>query len=199
MKKQKLVTHLTNNWNALLYIIGILALILLFSQLRFTGEHQSKENTENSSKLTNITPGIPVPNDTTPPPNHELKHIMIKTEVWAKLAHLTYRKELINGEQWTFPIFGPEIKAMEGETITLKGYLIPLEQGKIQQHFMISVLPLNQCYFCGKSKGVPEMVEVHMNVPIDFTDKVIAIKGILQLNERDEEHFALMLMGAEME
>ncbi|MCO4292312.1 hypothetical protein NF867_05485 [Solitalea sp. MAHUQ-68] len=188
----KIIEHLKQNWNGIFYLIGILVLILLFSQVRFS-DNKKLEKTQEEPIA-----GIPVPTDTTIPPSHELHEKMITSEVWSKLANLSYRKEIIDNEQWTIPVFPTEIKALEGETITLKGYLIPLEKGLQHQLFMLSVLPIDQCYFCGKTKGVPEMVEVNMNKPIDYTKQPISVKGILQLNERDEEHFAFMLMGAEL-
>lgn len=139
---------------------------------------------------------IPVPRDTAALPAHEL-HNLITSEIWTKIASLKYRTDTIDGQLWHIPIFTPEIKALEGSIIQLKGYLIPLQPGKFQQHFLISVLPFSQCYYCGKSAGIPEMVEVEMNSPINYTDKVITVSGILQLNELDEEHYALRLVGTE--
>ncbi|POY35397.1 hypothetical protein C3K47_15150 [Solitalea longa] len=190
----KIPDHLKNNWNGVLYLIGILVLILLFAQLKFSDNKTAQNNAAEEEPIA----GIPVPADTTTPPAHLLHEKMITSELWTKLATLTYKKEIIDNEQWTIPVFAPEVKAMEGETITLKGYLIPLEKGLQHQLFMLSVLPIDQCYFCGKTQGVPEMVEVNMNKSIAYTKEAITIKGILQLNERDEEHFAMMLMGAEI-
>ncbi|MNR39518.1 hypothetical protein D3C85_1577330 [compost metagenome] len=50
-----------------------------------------------------------------------------------------------------------------------------------QTKFMLSTLPINQCFYCGKN-GVPIMVLVEMAEPIKFTYKTIVVKGTLKLN-----------------
>lgn len=186
--------QIKKNKSVLLYLTGLLVILFLFSRVKCTS---SGENTSPAAASYDKTVSdIPVPRDTSYQPSHEL-HNRITSEEWTKITSLQYKSDTINGQLWHIPVFSPEIKEMEGSTIQLKGYLIPIQAGKYQQHFLISVLPFNQCYYCGKSAGVPEMVEVEMNSPIHYTDRVITVRGILQLNELDEEHYALRLVGTE--
>jgi len=79
------------------------------------------------------------------------------------------------------PKFTPEIRKYENKPFELEGYLVPIKDGMKQSKFMLSTLPINQCYFCGKN-GVPIMVMVEMTQPIKFTYQTVTVKGILKLN-----------------
>lgn len=186
--------HIKKNKSVLLYLTGLLVVLFLFSRVKCSSSGESTSPTAASYDKT--VSDIPVPRDTSYQPSHEL-HNMITSEAWTKIASLRYKTDTINGQLWHIPVFTQEIREMEGSMIQLKGYLIPIQAGKYQQHFLISVLPFHQCYYCGKAPGVPEMVEVEMNSPIHYTDRVITVSGILQLNELDEEHYALRLVGTE--
>lgn len=78
-------------------------------------------------------------------------------------------------------IFSPEIKKHAGKPFELEGYIVPIKDGMKQTKFMLSTLPINQCFYCGKN-GVPVMVLVEMTAPIKFTYKTVVVKGILKLN-----------------
>src|SRR3546814_3364586 len=57
------------------------------------------------------------------------------------------------------PHFPNELKAIDKTTVTLPGYLVPLNGGRDHETFMLSVLPIMQCMFCGQGE-VPPMVEI---------------------------------------
>lgn len=78
-------------------------------------------------------------------------------------------------------VFTPEIKKHANKPFELEGYMVPIKDGMKQTKFMLSTLPINQCYFCGKN-GVPIMVLVELAEPIKFTYQTIVIKGVLKLN-----------------
>lgn len=80
-----------------------------------------------------------------------------------------------------YPIFSSQIKKYRDKIFELEGYMIPLEEGMKQRKFMLSTLPINQCFYCGKN-GNPIMVMVETVKPIKFTYKPVKIKGILTLN-----------------
>ncbi len=192
---EKIKPHL--NVKTVAYIAGIVLIIFLISNIRF-----SEKQPENTSELTDtdslfdFNANIPDSLLNTPP-EHEFEHLLVKTPIWDILATLQYREEMLNGEYWGVPDFSDEIKKLDGAIIELKGYMIPIEEGKNQHNnFLISVLPLAQCFFCGKD-GIPEMVEVYSKNALPFTDKIITMKGKLKLNYNDENHFAFMLMDSE--
>jgi len=80
-----------------------------------------------------------------------------------------------------YAIFGPEIKKYANKPFELEGYIVPIKDGMKQTKFMLSTLPINQCFFCGKN-GVPIMVMVELTEPIKFTYQTVKIKGNLKLS-----------------
>ena len=78
-------------------------------------------------------------------------------------------------------IFSPEIKKHVNKPFELEGYIVPIKDGMKQTRFMLSTLPINQCFYCGKN-GVPIMVLVEMTAPIKFTYKTVIVRGTLKLN-----------------
>ncbi len=80
-----------------------------------------------------------------------------------------------------YAIFNNEIKKHAGKSFELEGYIVPIKDGMKQTKFMLSTLPINQCFFCGKN-GVPIMVMVELAEPIKFTYQTIKVKGTLKLS-----------------
>ena len=80
-----------------------------------------------------------------------------------------------------YAIFSNEIKKYAGKPFELEGYIVPIKDGMKQTKFMLSTLPINQCFFCGKN-GVPIMVLVELVEPIKFTYQTVKVKGILKLS-----------------
>ncbi|WP_316747229.1 hypothetical protein [Pedobacter gandavensis] len=80
-----------------------------------------------------------------------------------------------------YAVYTPEIKKHANKSFELEGYIVPIKDGMKQTKFMLSTLPINQCFYCGKN-GVPIMVLVEMTEPIKFTYKTIVVKGTLKLN-----------------
>lgn len=78
-------------------------------------------------------------------------------------------------------VFTPEIKKHANKPFELEGYIVPIKDGMKQTKFMLSTLPINQCFYCGKN-GVPIMVLIEMAEPIKFTYKTVTVKGTLKLN-----------------
>lgn len=78
-------------------------------------------------------------------------------------------------------VFTDKIKKYAGKPFELEGYIVPIKDGMKQTKFMLSTLPINQCFYCGKN-GVPVMVLVEMTEPVKFTYQTIVVKGILKLN-----------------
>lgn len=109
-------------------------------------------------------------------------------EVWKTLGKVTFKmkKDDLMGYDVEVPIFSKEVKALAGETIEIKGYIIPVEGYKQQGYFVFSAYPYNLCYFCGGA-GKETVMEVFTkkNTTIKYTAKPITIKGKLILNSKD--------------
>lgn len=81
----------------------------------------------------------------------------------------------------TYAVYNAGIKKFENKPFELSGYIVPIKDGMKQTKFMLSTLPINQCFYCGKN-GIPIMVLVEMAEPIKFTYLPITVKGLLKLN-----------------
>ncbi|MEJ2879970.1 hypothetical protein [Pedobacter sp. GR22-6] len=80
-----------------------------------------------------------------------------------------------------YAVYNTNIKKLANKPFELEGYIVPIKDGMKQTKFMLSTLPINQCFYCGKN-GVPIMVMVEMAEPIKFTYQTIKVKGTLKLN-----------------
>ncbi|MBG6234056.1 hypothetical protein IWX76_000611 [Pedobacter sp. CAN_A7] len=83
--------------------------------------------------------------------------------------------------QEMYAVYTNEIKKYANKSFELEGYMIPIQEGMKQSKFMLSTLPINQCFFCGKN-GIPAMVYVELLEPTKFTYNTVRVKGILKLS-----------------
>jgi hypothetical protein len=107
----------------------------------------------------------------------------VRDELWAKLVKC---KLDYNEDKGTYSIHvTPEVKALDGKTITVKGFVLPMDGSDRTQHFLISRnTPV--CMYC--PPGQPnEVVEVQAKRPIAWTNKVVAITGKLSLINDGEQ------------
>ncbi|UKJ06616.1 hypothetical protein [Solitalea lacus] len=102
---------------------------------------------------------------------------LIKSPVWDIIG--TLKINTVNSEKQV-AVFSPQLKAMENKRVALQGYMIPIEESLKHKRFLLSTLPVNQCYYCGKN-GVPIMIEVEMAEAIEFTYKPVMISGTFKL------------------
>lgn len=94
------------------------------------------------------------------------------------------------------PRFGEKLQALNGQTIQLKGYFLPMEL-EDPKAIILSKNPYASCFFCGGA-GLESVVEVHFaHTPTHFKpDEVITIEGKLQLNKDDFEHLIYIIKDA---
>jgi hypothetical protein len=124
--------------------------------------------------------------------NHQF-HQQVSSDNWEIIGELEYR---VIDEYEYYPIFSDNIKQLKGKEIELIGYMVPIREGLKHDHFLISVLPVDQCYFCG-SDGIPIMVEVFVIKGITYVDSVIKVKGKVELkNDNIALEFPIVLKNA---
>ena len=106
--------------------------------------------------------------------------------VWKTLAKLTYKKEYneLLGFKVDVPVFSEDVRALEGQEVEVRGYIIPVDGYKSQSEFVFSAFPYNMCFFCGGA-GPETVMEVVAATPIAYTTEPVTIRGILHLNEED--------------
>ncbi len=89
--------------------------------------------------------------------------------------------------QYYKPGFTPELKALDGKEVTIKGYMFPLGPGEKQNLFLFGPFPVN-CPF-HYHVGPSLVIEVHADAdPVRFSYDPIILKGKLQLVPKDEEN-----------
>jgi hypothetical protein len=107
-------------------------------------------------------------------------------KVWNTLGKITYKKQYdeMMGFKIDVPVFSPEVKALEGKVVTIRGYIIPVEGYKSHKEFVFSAFPYNMCFFCGGA-GPETVMEIEAAEAIKYTTDPITIKGKLSLNDSD--------------
>jgi hypothetical protein len=106
--------------------------------------------------------------------------------IWKTLGKITFTKEYdeLLGFKVDVPVFSPEVKALDGKTVTVRGYIIPVEGYKSHSEFVFSAFPYNMCFFCGGA-GPETVMEVTAKKPIPYSAQPITIRGKLSLNNTD--------------
>ena len=86
------------------------------------------------------------------------------------------------------------VKALAGQTITMTGFMLPLDAGKQVRHFLLSkYTPV--CAFC--PPGEPnEVVEVTAGSPVPYRDKLVSVTGKFALADNGEQGLFFRLGGA---
>lgn len=118
---------------------------------------------------------------------------------WKTLGKITFKKQYdeFMGFKVDVPVFSPEVKALDGKEITIKGYIIPTEGYKSHKDFVFSAYPYNMCYFCGGA-GPETVMEVTAVEGIKYTADPVTIKGTLQLNSGDINQLIYSLTNARL-
>jgi hypothetical protein len=105
---------------------------------------------------------------------------------WKTLSKITFVKKYddLLGFKVDMPVFGDEVRKLDGKEITIKGYVIPVEGYKSHKEFVFSAYPYSMCFFCGGA-GPETVMEVFSKEPIKYSADPIVIKGKLKLNPDD--------------
>ncbi len=116
----------------------------------------------------------------------------IPSNIWPILYDISYKTVEDEFGALDKPIFTKAVKALEGQTIIIPGYIIPFDGTGQSNSFMFSSLPLNACFFCGV--GGPEtVVQIKSAKKINYNDKPVEIQGKLVLNTDDpDQHFYIL-------
>lgn len=73
------------------------------------------------------------------------------------------------------PAFPAQVQALNDKTQRIQGFMMPLDPGEKQKHFLLSAVPLT-CSFC--TPGGPEsMVEVKTKTPVKYSMEPVTVEG----------------------
>lgn len=105
---------------------------------------------------------------------------------WKTLGKVTFKKQYdeMLGFKVDVPVFSEDVRALDGQTITVRGYIIPVEGFKNHKEFIFSAFPYNMCFFCGGA-GPETVIEVMADEAIKYTAEPVTIRGKLRLNDTD--------------
>lgn len=121
------------------------------------------------------------------------------TITWKTLTDITYTRKFNEKEEMYFmyPVFGKSVKALEGTVVTIRGYMIPVDE--TGEHYVISAKPMAECFFCGGS-GPESLIELSFKKKTRRfkTDEVRTVRGVLNLNDSDVEHLNYIMTEVEV-
>jgi uncharacterized protein len=97
---------------------------------------------------------------------------------WSLLTAITTKNE----KNKILPVFGAPQLALHQKTQKVQGFMMPLEPGQNQRHFLLTSVPLS-CSFC--LPGGPEsMIEVRAKTPVKYSLEPVVVEGkFLVLND----------------
>lgn len=98
---------------------------------------------------------------------------------WSVLTSVKTRNE----KNRILPVFTAGQLALDQKTQRIQGFMMPLEPGATQRHFLLSSVPLT-CAFC--TPGGPEsMVEVRTKTPVKYSMEPVVVEGRFQVLNDD--------------
>ncbi len=122
-----------------------------------------------------------------------------KENVWNTLADVTFENVMdpVSGIPLLQAQFGDKVLDLNGMEITIRGYLLPEKGYKTHKEFILSSLPYNLCFFCGKA-GPETVMEVSSLDAVRYSDDPITLKGTLMLNVLDPYGLPYILTNARL-
>jgi uncharacterized protein len=73
------------------------------------------------------------------------------------------------------PVFPDSVTAMNDKTVRVQGFMMPLEPGERQKHFLLSSVPTT-CGFCVPA-GPQGLIEVRSKVPVKYSIDAVVVEG----------------------
>lgn len=90
---------------------------------------------------------------------------------WSLLTEVKTRAE----NNRLLPLYSAPVLALNQKTQRVQGYMMPLEPGEKQKHFLLTSVPMS-CSFC--TPGGPEsMVEVKTKTPVAYSMDIVVVEG----------------------
>jgi hypothetical protein len=98
---------------------------------------------------------------------------------WSVLTNVKTKVE----NKAVIPVYPSTISALDKKSQRVQGYMMPLDPGEKQKHFLLSSVPLT-CAFC--VPGGPEsMVEIKTKTPVKYSMEVVVVEGQFAVLKND--------------
>jgi hypothetical protein len=119
------------------------------------------------------------------------------TDGWSLFASIKFKPKFIKeyNEKFLVPEFDSNIRAKEGELMTLTGHYIPFDlKGNT---IILSKFPYSSCFFCGGA-GPESVAEIVLETKQQKlkADQLLTVMGKLKLNNSDVNHMNFILTEA---
>lgn len=116
------------------------------------------------------------------------------TNTWITLSKVKIERKFDPAMNFEIdsPTFSEEVLALNGKEIELEGWMIPLDELRGENYFVLSALPFANCFFCGGA-GPETVIEVFTEKKFKFTEDRIKVKGTLKLNADDPTQLMYVL------
>jgi uncharacterized protein len=103
--------------------------------------------------------------------------------------------ELVKQKDRYVPQFSSGVAALDKKDVRLQGFMMPLEMGDQQSHFVLAAMPTT-CAFC--LPGGPEsLVEVKMKKPVKYTFDALVVTGKMSVLKDDPSGIFYRITDAE--
>jgi hypothetical protein len=91
--------------------------------------------------------------------------------------------ELVKLKDRFVPQFSASVATLDKKEVKLQGFMMPLEMGDKQSHFILSAMP-QSCAFCMPG-GPEQLVEVRSKQPVKYTFEPVVLSGKLAVLKDD--------------
>jgi len=91
--------------------------------------------------------------------------------------------ELVKVKDRFVPQFAAGVSALHQKEVKVQGFMMPLEMGDKQTHFILSAMP-QSCAFCLPG-GPEQLVEIKSKTPVKYTFDLVVLSGKLAVLNDD--------------
>lgn len=98
---------------------------------------------------------------------------------WTLLSAVTAKIE----NKKVLATFPPAIATLHQQRVKVQGFMLPLEPGERQSHFLLSRVP-TACSFCVPA-GPEGLIEVRTTAPVRYSLESITVEGLLAVLKDD--------------
>jgi hypothetical protein len=113
----------------------------------------------------------------------------IDWKVFSKTKEVSVEGKTKDGYDYQFfkPKFPPDVRKLDGQIVTVKGFMFPLNETESQKLFLFGPFPVSCPFHYHVSPSL--VIEVHADKkPVTFSYDPVILKGKLQLVDADPEN-----------
>lgn len=130
-----------------------------------------------------------------PQPPHDPQTSMLPDAKGAVAWSLLSKTAIRRIEGRLAPDFPAALRPLDGKTVKVQGYLLPLEAGQVHRRFLLSAWSPS-CPFC-LTAGPEAMVEVKAKSAVKYSLEPVVVQGRLELLGNDPAGMFYRLLDAE--